>query len=361
MKGSSVEINRLWLGNYAHAGCWAQVFNPMPVAQILERSALQHGDATALDFMGRSYSYSDLRALAARAAAGFQRLGLGPGSRIGLFLPNTPHYPIAYYGALSMGATVVNFSPLYSAEEVIAQARDSGTEILVCLDLARLFEPMRRALEAGAVKRLIVGNLAEVLPPAKAIGYRLLKRAERVRVRADERHVTFEQLLRNRGRFTPAKIDPEADIALIQYTGGTTGTPMLPGFFLMLSLAWAYTRFPMKRHGPGRDVPRRAGRRSGRHRPGSPSDRRADPSRSLALDGGDRDGGSVILRRQLLDRSSSSGSSLRARVHEAVCTGGRRAPDCQLGGDVDARRWARRLWSRRGCARGRTKCRRAPV
>lgn len=225
MKGINVEFDRPWLRNYAHAGCWAQIFNPMPVAQILERSALQHGDATALDFMGRSYSYVDLRALAARAAAGFQRLGLGPGSRIGLFLPNTPHYPIAYYGALSIGATIVNFSPLYSADEVIAQARDSGTEILVCLDIARLFEPMRRALEAGAVKRLIVGNLAEVLPPAKAIGYRLLKRAERVRIRADERHVTFEQLLRNDGRFTPAKIDPETDIALLQYTGGTTGTP----------------------------------------------------------------------------------------------------------------------------------------
>lgn len=214
-----------WLRDYAHAACWAKVFDPVPLGQILERSALRHGEAKALDFLGRRYSYDELAGLAARAARGFELLGLGPGSRIGLFLPNTPHYPIAYYGALSIGATVVNFSPLYSAEEVIAQARDSGTEIMVCLDLATLFEPVRRALEADAVKRLIVGNLAEVLPTAQGLGYRLLKRSERVRLEPGDGHLAFRDLIDNDGRFTPARIDPEADVALIQYTGGTTGAP----------------------------------------------------------------------------------------------------------------------------------------
>lgn len=218
-------MTRPWLRDYAHAASWTEVFEPLPVAHTLERSAVLHADRTALEFMGRHYRYRKLRALAARAARGFELLGLGPGSRIGLFLPNTPHYPIAYYGGLSIGATIVNFSPLYSADQVIAQARDSGTEILVCLDLARLFEPMRQALEAGAIKRLVVGNLAEVLPPARSLGYRLLKQRERVRMPPGRRHVSFRKLLDNDGCFAPAELDPETDIALIQYTGGTTGTP----------------------------------------------------------------------------------------------------------------------------------------
>ncbi len=89
-----------------------------------------------------------------KAAQGFLDLGVKPGTRVGLFLPNTPHYPIAYYGALLAGATVVNFSPLYSPEEVAFQARDSGTEIMVCLDLAKLWAPMQRLLDDGLLKHL---------------------------------------------------------------------------------------------------------------------------------------------------------------------------------------------------------------
>lgn len=198
----------------------------MALGDILRRSAERYPHAVALDFYGRRYRYAELLGLAERAAAGFARLGLGPGSRVGLFLPNTPHYPIAYYGALLAGATVVNFSPLYTSEDVVRQAQDSRTDALVCLDLARLWAPARAALEEGAVQRLIVGNLAEVLPPAKALGYRLLKRSERAPVRFDARRMRFAALVdEDGGRFVPPPVDPERDLALIQYTGGTTGTP----------------------------------------------------------------------------------------------------------------------------------------
>lgn len=201
---------------------WAP--DPLPVGELLVRSAGTHSDSVALDFMGRTWTYAALLREAGAAAQGFLELGVKPGTRVGLFLPNTPHYPIAYYGALLAGATVVNFSPLYSPEEVAFQARDSGTEIMVCLDLARLWAPMQRLLDDRLLKRLVVGNLPEVLPTAKALGFRLLKRKERQPLPGDHRIVTWQSLLRPQGTQLLPSVDPFA-IALLQYTGGTTGVP----------------------------------------------------------------------------------------------------------------------------------------
>lgn len=214
-----------WIERYAHAVPWDTRFDPFPIGELLVRSASAHGDRIALDFLGKSYTYAALLKQAQAAARGFQMLGLGKGSRIGLFLPNTPHYPVAYHGALLAGATVVNFSPLYSAPEVMAQARDSGTDLLVCLDLRRLWEPARQALESGAVQRLVVGTLSEALPTAKSLAFQLFKHKERVPLPTDPRILRWSELLDNDGQPSPIKIDPASDIALIQYTGGTTGVP----------------------------------------------------------------------------------------------------------------------------------------
>lgn len=197
---------------------------PMALGALLERSAGRFGDRIALDFMGRRWSYAELLREARSAAAGFLDLGVLPGTRVGLFLPNTPHYPIAYYGALLAGATVVNFSPLYSPEEVAFQARDSGTQIMVCLDLARLWAPMQRLLDDGLLRKIVVGSLPDVLPAVKALGFRLLKRKERQPLPADPRILTWTRLLSSKAAQPLPTVEPAA-IALLQYTGGTTGVP----------------------------------------------------------------------------------------------------------------------------------------
>lgn len=197
---------------------------PVPVAELLVRSATRNPNEVALDFMGRTWRYGALLDSVRRAAAGFQRHGVGPGTRVGLFLPNTPHYPIAYYGALLAGATVVNFSPLYSPEEVAFQARDSGTEVMVCLDLKRLWAPMQRLLTDGMVRTLIAGSLTDVLPSLKSLGFRLLKRSERQDLPSDPRIVRWGTFLRPATECKTVEVDPHS-IALLQYTGGTTGVP----------------------------------------------------------------------------------------------------------------------------------------
>ena len=213
-----------WTTRYGHAVPWATSFEAIPLPDLFDRTARRVPGARCIDFLGRGFTYAEIAAMIDRAAAGFRALGVARGIKVGLFLPNCPHYVVAYYGALKAGGTVVNFSPLYTAQELADQVADSETDIMVCLDVAQLYPTIAEVLERSRLKCLVVGNLAEVLPPGKALLYRLLKRRERVAVPADARHIAFAALLDNEPIADAPAIDPD-DVALLQYTGGTTGTP----------------------------------------------------------------------------------------------------------------------------------------
>lgn len=214
-----------WSTDYRHPTAWDQDFPPLSLPDMLAASATRKGSAPALDFMGRRFTYAEVAGGAARVARGLQQRGIGKGSRVGLFLPNVPHYVAAYYGALAAGATVVNFSPLYTVAELEAQVEDSGTEVLFTVSAAALLPTALAVLDGSSLKQLVVGSVAGGLPAAKSLLYRLLRRREVAPLPDDPRIIRFSALTDNDGRADPVAIDPERDIALIQYTGGTTGTP----------------------------------------------------------------------------------------------------------------------------------------
>jgi long-chain acyl-CoA synthetase len=195
------------------------------MATAFDESARRMGNAPLLDFMGRHYSYAETLDGANRVACGLKALGYGPGDRIGLFLPNVPHYVAAYYGILKLGATVVNFSPLYSVEELEAQVEDSGTRLLFTISATALLPTALKVLEASGLERLVVGSVAGALPPAKSLLYRWFKAKEVAEKPDDPRILAFSKLIANNGACETAEIDPETHLALIQYTGGTTGVP----------------------------------------------------------------------------------------------------------------------------------------
>ena len=197
----------------------------LSLVTMFEDAAARCGEAPLIDFMGRQYSYRETMEGANRVAGGLAALGYGPGDRIGLFLPNVPHYLAAYYGALKLGATVVNFSPLYTPAELAHQVADSGTRILFTLSASALLPTALKVLEESALERLVVGSIAGALPPAKSLFYRLLKHREVATLPRDPRVISFSRLIANDGACAMPAIDPERDIALIQYTGGTTGAP----------------------------------------------------------------------------------------------------------------------------------------
>ncbi len=183
------------------------------------------GAAPLADFMGRKYSYADIEKSVRKFAKGLQLRGIGKGDRVGLFLPNVPHYIVAYYGAMLAGAAVVNFSPLYTVDELAHQVADSGTGILVTVSAAALLPTAIKVLDQSDLGQLIVGSIAEALPRLKSWAYRVFKKADVALIPNDARITRFADFIANDGAPTSVVCDPEKDVALLQYTGGTTGTP----------------------------------------------------------------------------------------------------------------------------------------
>ena len=215
----------IWNRNYLHPVKWDQQFPALALHDMFFQSAERMGRAAMADFMGRKYSYAEMAATVRRVARGLQDKGIGKGDQIGLFLPNVPQYIAAYYGALAAGATVVNFSPLYTVDELAHQVADSGTSILITLSAAALLPTAMKVLDNSSLKELIVGSVSEALPKAKGWAYRLFKRNEIVALPSDSRVSSYAELIANSGDYAAQPCMPEKDIAQLQYTGGTTGTP----------------------------------------------------------------------------------------------------------------------------------------
>lgn len=196
-----------------------------PIWEILDEAVLKHGSGVAMDFMGRQWRYSELGKLVDRAAAGFRELGVKRGVRVGLHLPNTPFYVICYFAILKAGGIVVNYNPLYVERELAQQIKDSGTSIMVSMDLAALHSKLSPLLGRGTLQKLVICKMADALPPLKSIAFRLLKRKDLAKVAQDSHIIAFEKLITMGKVKAPLPIDPMSEVAVLQYTGGTTGVP----------------------------------------------------------------------------------------------------------------------------------------
>ncbi|HVJ56033.1 MAG TPA: long-chain fatty acid--CoA ligase [Aliidongia sp.] len=204
---------------------WSDPFEIVPVPALLDRSVARYGARPCLDFLDRKFTYEEVGQLVDRAARGLQNLGLGKGDRVGLFLPNCPYAVIMLFAVLKAGGIVVNFNPLYAPREVRHQIEDSVVRFMVTLDLPALYCKLAPMLDGTALEKIILCPMQGVLPFPQSMLYPLLRRADIVKIPADGRHVTFEALTADRAAPAPVECDPVQDVALLQYTGGTTGVP----------------------------------------------------------------------------------------------------------------------------------------
>lgn len=209
--------------DYRHPCAWDIALAELTVPQLLERAARETPSAPAVDFLGRTYSYRQIWDEAQRFAAGLIARGIGPGDRVGLFLPNVPIYLSAYYGAMMARAVVVNFSPLYTAHELEAQVADSGTRLLVTIDAASLLPTAIEVLDGSDLETLAVGSLGAMLPWPKRIALAVLGRKSLAPVPERIDVVRWDAVLADAGGVIPPVA--REDLALLQYTGGTTGRP----------------------------------------------------------------------------------------------------------------------------------------
>ena len=187
-----------WIKSYPEGVRWDAPIPVVPVQTILADSVARFPDKYAFECMGKRITYRELDALVDRAAAGLQKLGVGPGVHVGMFLPNTLHYVIGFFGTLRAGGTIVNYSPLDVAKTLEHKIADSETDVMLTLNVPQLLPQMQQMMGKTRLEHLVVGEVAEPVP--------------------------FAKLLENDGEYRryETKVD---DVAVIQYTGGTTGTP----------------------------------------------------------------------------------------------------------------------------------------
>jgi long-chain acyl-CoA synthetase len=205
----------------------APVFNftVATATSILEQAVIKFGPRPAIDFLGRKYNYAEIGRLTNRAAAGLQKLGVKKGVNVGLCLPNCPYYVIMYYAVLKCGGTIVNFNPLYTEREIETQSRDTDVSIMVTMDLALIQDKIGPLAARKIYAHIVVCGMAAALPPLKSILFRLFKANELSKIPAATPYTTFEKLTSGASNPTPVTINPAQDIAVLQFTGGTTGTP----------------------------------------------------------------------------------------------------------------------------------------
>jgi long-chain acyl-CoA synthetase len=217
-----------WLKCYPKNADWYATLKGEALHEVLDRTVRDYGASICTYFMGATKSYKEIGAEVDKAAKGLQQMGVKKGTRVGLLLPNVPYYPILYYAILKAGGIVVNFNPLYTIDEITHQAKDSGAEIMATLDLAVLFPKVEALLASGALKRAIICPFPKVLPGLKGVLFKLFKGKELAKVSASQQAAkitSYADLTANDGKCACPAIDPDTDIAVLQYTGGTTGTP----------------------------------------------------------------------------------------------------------------------------------------
>lgn len=197
----------------------------IPLGRVLAQTASKFPNRPALIFFGKKISFTELDRLTNQFAHALKRLGVKRGERVALMLPNIPQMPISFYGTLRIGAIAVPTNPLYLEHELEVQLKDSGAETLVAVDM--FYPRIARVIPATNVKRLIICGIQDFLPFPLNILYPIKAMIEKQWVKVEKRPLIygFLDLIRNESADEAAAEVFDGDIAILQYTGGTTGIP----------------------------------------------------------------------------------------------------------------------------------------
>jgi long-chain acyl-CoA synthetase len=228
--------DRLWFKSYEPRVPHTLTYPDVTLDTFLADSARKYPFNTATNFVlsylaggrftvGGKLTYRRLNELVDRFATALYQLGVRKGDRVALMLPNSPHFVIAFFGAMKIGAIVVNNNPTYTARELKHQLEDSGAETIVLLNL--FWPRLREVQEETPVKRVIVANIFDTLgfPSSLLVKAKQRRSHEWVDVQPEHNIFFFQHLLEKYGPTPPRPELAPDDIALFQYTGGTTGLP----------------------------------------------------------------------------------------------------------------------------------------
>ncbi len=217
--------DRPWIEHYDKGVPASLEYPEAPLFHFLEESARKYPDRACTIFKGAVVTYKEMNEITDHIAAALAAMGVKKGDRVGIFMPNTPQFVMAYYGILKAGGVVVATNPLYTPPEIAHQANDSGVEIMFVM--TNFYKTIKAAQPNTGIKKLIVTNLKETLPPLLRVLFTLAREKKggfRIEGGLAEGDVWFQDLLKQYASSPRPKLDisPE-DTCLFQYSGGTTG------------------------------------------------------------------------------------------------------------------------------------------
>nr|WP_156477349.1 AMP-binding protein [Rossellomorea vietnamensis] len=223
-----MTMNQPWLAEYPAEIPKELNLVEKPLQSYLTEAASLYGDKAAIHFMGKEIGYKELYESALKFAGYLKTLGINKGDRVAIMLPNTPQSVIAYYGILYAGGVVVQTNPLYMEREIEYQMKDSGAKVILTLDI--LYPRVSKVMNNTDLEHIIVTAIKDYLPFPKNLIYPFIQKKQYgIVVKVDHRgqNHLFTEIMKTAvaEAISQEEFDFENDLALLQYTGGTTGFP----------------------------------------------------------------------------------------------------------------------------------------
>jgi long-chain acyl-CoA synthetase len=214
---------RPWLNNYDAGVPKTLEYPAIPLFDLLSQAAEKYPDAACTIFKGARISYLEMDQITDRLAAGLASIGIKKGDRVGIFMPNTPQFVMAYFAVLKLGAIVVAVNPLYTARELVHQTNDAGLEVM--LVMSNFYNMVKEVQPETKIKTLVVSNIKETLPPILSFLFTLTKeKKDGFRIQLEEGDYWMQDLINDHQPEDRPQVEVSSDDnALFQYSGGTTG------------------------------------------------------------------------------------------------------------------------------------------
>ncbi len=216
-----------WLAHYPEEVPHTLTYPSMPVQEYLTKAYEDFPQKTAIHFLGRELSYEELYQSAMKMANYLQKLGIQKGDRVSIMLPNCPQAVISFYGILYAGGVVVMTNPLYTEREISYQMKDSGAKAIIALDI--LFPRINKVIKETELENVIVTGIKDYLAFPKNLVYPFIQKKQYgMTVKVEHRGINhlFTEIMKTASpEIAKPPFDFEEDLALLQYTGGTTGSP----------------------------------------------------------------------------------------------------------------------------------------
>lgn len=204
---------------------WDYVPLMEPLGSVLDRAVARYPERVAVNFLGRTLTFFQISREVQNLAAALQSRGVGKGDRVALCLPNCPAAVVAYYAIVNIGAVVVNTNPLYTEAELKTILDDSGAKVIVTTNLAVSFGKLVGHVGKGGVRHMVVVDFTRQLPWYMGLFFKVFKNSQVAVVPRHGQLSWYHQVVGVGVEPRAVAIKPAEDLAVIQYTGGTTGTP----------------------------------------------------------------------------------------------------------------------------------------